>query len=381
MKCLKCGRDIDDNVKVCPYCDHKITDEEIELDLPSLKKEDDFKLERTRSISPIHDSELSLIDDIKEEIDKDSKYVDNGNGIDEIGEVNVGDDVGVSSNSINSVLETKDSLRTRKNILGFCAILTVIAAILMVVVVAGNKKEKSTKQEEVNYLEKYHQALNKYYETDDIDDIIIMIKNYRNDSEKIEEIQRKTRITCDSWLLTYTGEKLEKREDFEAVTKKYETFLYGLNNYAVATADDGKEIKALPDSDYLLLNNQLTKVYEDGMVFFDSLDLYNEKDYNKAYSTFGVISKDNTYYDKAVYYMGKIVDNVMDLLIKDVEKLEKGLDTMSDDEKLARYVSIEQVILEYDNVYVSINLTKNESYNRMLKTCREQIDIYSKKTS
>ena len=381
MKCLKCDRDIDDNLKVCPYCNHKITEEEVELDLPSLKKEDDFKLERTRSISPLHDSELSLVDDINEEINKDSKYQDNGNGIDEIGEVNVGDDVGVSSNSINSVLETKESINKRKSILGICAILTLVAALLMVLIISGNKKNQSTKREEVNYIEKYHQALNKYYETEDIDDIIIMIKNYRNDNEKIEEIQRKTRITCDSWLLTYTSEKLENRDEFEVVTKKYETFLYGLNNYAVATSDDGKEIKALPDSDYLSLSNQLTIIYEDGMVFFDSLDLYNEKDYNKAYSTFGMISKENTYYDKAIYYMGKIVDNVMDLLIKDVEKLEKGMDDLSDDEKLSRYVSIEQIILEYDNVYVSINLTKNDSYNRMLKTCRDQIDLYSKKTN
>ena len=93
MKCLKCGRDIEDNVDVCPYCDHKITNEEIELDLPSLKKEDVFDMERTRAISPIHDSELSLVDDINEEINKKTQFVDNGNGIDEIGEVNVGDDV------------------------------------------------------------------------------------------------------------------------------------------------------------------------------------------------------------------------------------------------------------------------------------------------
>ena len=130
-----------------------------------------------------------------------------------------------------------------------------------------------------------------------------------------------------------------------------------------------------------IIKDKLYTIYEDGMVFFDSLDLYNEKDYNKAYSTFGMISKENTYYDKAIYYMGKIVDNVMDLLIKDVEKLEKGMDDLSDDEKLSRYVSIEQIILEYDNVYVSINLTKNDSYNRMLKTCRDQIDLYSKKTN
>lgn len=381
MKCLKCGRDIEDNVDVCPYCDHKITNEEIELDLPSLKKEDVFDMERTRAISPIHDSELSLVDDINEEINKKTQFVDNGNGIDEIGEVNVGDDVGVSNNSINSVLESKDSLKTRKSILGVCALLTIVAAILMVVIVAGNKKEQSTKKEEVDYLEKYHQALNKYYETDDIDDVIILIKTYRNDNEKIEEIQRKTRITCDSWLLTYTSEKLDNREEFEEVTKKYETFLYGLNHYAVSNSDDDREIKALTDSDYLSLNNQLATIYEDGMVFFDSLDLFNAKDYNKAYSTFEMIDKENTYYDKAVYYMGRIVDNVMDLLIKDVEKLEKGLDDLSDDEKLSRYVSIEQIILEYDNVYVSINLTKNDSYNRMLKTCREQIDTYSKKTN
>lgn len=406
MRCPNCDKDISDNTSVCPYCNHVISDVEKELDLPALKEEEkedfpieeeenDFAWEKTRAISPIHDSELSLVDDITDVIENNEEKIriESAPIKDDIierhdeeteetsldkpfGEVNVGE-VNVTSNNVNSVLETKESIDKRRVILAVCVFVAMFAVIFTVLFASNTTKNENVKVSDVDYLEAYHIALSKYYETDDIDDVILLLQEHKNDSEKIEEMQKKTRITCDSLLLTYISEKIDSKEEFEDVTKKYEVFLYGLNNYAKAKVGNN-EIKALPDRDYMELTNQFNKIYNDGMIFFDSLDLYNKKDYNKAYSNFELIDNENTYYDNAVYYMSKIVDNILELMEKDIKKLENGVDELSIDDKIERYVQIEEVILGYDRAYVSVNLSKNSSYKKSLASCRELIDEYSR---
>ncbi len=387
MRCLHCGEELDDDISVCPYCDHEIDDEGEDLDFPTLE-EDDFSMEKTRAMSPIHDDELSLIDDINDEINKEEieEETEEEKEIQlpkrknkSIGEVNVGD-VSLTSNDVNSVLETHDSIKKRKIILIACVILTVFAVILTVAVISKDDKNESIKINGDDYLETYHQALDKYYETGDIDDVVIILQANKNDEERIENIQRKTRVACDSWLLTYIDEKIESKDEFEKVTKNYEEFLYGLNHYAIATVND-KTYKALPDSDYLELSNQFNSVYEDGLIFFDALELYNKKDYNKSYTNFELVDNKNVYYENAVYYKKKIVENVLSLLDKDLEKLEKGIDELSIDDKISRYVAMEEIIMKYSDAYISVNLSQDGTYRSRLDDCRKKIDEYSKMTT
>ncbi len=373
MRCLHCGKELDENEKVCPYCNHDITEETRQLDLPKFE-EDDFVMGKTRAMSPIHDSELSLADDINKEIEKEEPKEENTE--DTIEDVNVGD-VKLTNNDVNSVLGTKESIKKRKLILIVCIFLTVLAVVFTIIVVSKDDKNESVKINGEDYIETYNRALDKYYETGEIDDVVIVLQANKNDEERIDNIQKKTRITCDSWLLTYIGEKIENKNTFEELTKKYEDFLYGLNNYAVATVGD-KKYKALTDSDYLELTNQLSSVYEDGMIFFDALELYNKKDYNKAYTNFELVDNSNVYYDSAVYYKGQVIDNILKLLGNDIKKLEKGIEDLSVDEKISRYVAMEEIILKYNDAYVNVNLTKNETYNTLLTDCRNKIDEYSK---
>lgn len=378
MRCLHCGKELDEKEIVCPYCNHDITEETRQLNLPKYE-EDDFVMGKTRAMSPIHDSELSLIDDINKEIENSTKVEekkDEENIESNVRNVDVGE-VSLINNDVNSVLRTKESLKKRKIILIVCILLTVLAVILTVLVVAKNDKTESVKINGEDYIETYNRALDKYYETGEIDDVVIVLQANKNDEERIDNIQRKTRITCDSWLLTYIEEKIEDKDTFEELTKNYEDFLYGLNNYAIATVGE-KKYKALTDSDYLELTNQLSSVYEDGMIFFDALELYNKKDYNKAYTNFELVDSSNVYFDSAVYYKGQVVDNILKLLGNDIKKLEKGIDDLSIDEKISRYVAIEEIILKYNDAYVNVDLDKNDTYNTLLTDCRNKIDEYSK---
>jgi len=355
MRCLNCGERIPDNVDVCPYCEHKLTEAELDLDLPELKSEEE--LEKTRAISKVEED--SLIDDIKKEIEKE-----------DVGDSEVSDET-------TTVLSTKESYKTRKAILGFCVLLTMALIIVSTIIISVQRKKNSDIVAE-NYMVSYEKALKTYYETNDIDDVIVLLQRHKNDEKVLKEFQEKTRVTCDSWILLYVGEKVDNLKDFEDITKKYEDFLYGLNKYAIVRVGD-VEIKALTDSDYTELSNQLGNIYDDSVVFFDALKVYDTKDYNKAYYMFERIGSTNTYYDKAQYYLTKIEDNVIKLLKDDIEKIEKGISGLTIEEQVKRYGQIEQIIIGYNDVYLGLNLKLNKDYNNLLKEYQDKLKEASSK--
>ena len=351
MRCLNCGKEITNDAKKCPFCKHNISDEELELDLPELKSEEE--LEKTRAITK--DEDDSLLDDIKREIEKEDS------------------DPGESdpSEETTSILNTKESYKTRKAILGFCVLLTMSLIIVTTIILSVQRKKNSDIVAE-NYMIAYEKALKTYYDTNDIDDVIVLLQKNKDNKKVLEEYQEKTRVTCDSWILLYVSEKVDSLKEFEDITKRYEDFLYGLNHYAVVKVDN-IEIKALTDTDYVELSRQLGNIYDDSIVFFDALKVYESKDYNKAYYMFEMISSTNTYYDKAQYYLSKIEDNVIALLKNDIEKLEKGISGLSKEEQIKRYGQIEQIIIGYNDVYLGLNLKMNKEYNNLTKEYNEKL--------
>ena len=66
---------------------------------------------------------------------------------------------------------------------------------------------------------------------------------------------------------------------------------------------------------------------------------------------------------------------------KDLEKLEKGIDELSIDDKISRYVAMEEIIMKYSDAYISVNLSQDGTYRSRLDDCREKIDEYSKMTT
>ena len=62
---------------------------------------------------------------------------------------------------------------------------------------------------------------------------------------------------------------------------------------------------------------------------------------------------------------------------KDIVKISKDLDSMSDDGKLNKYIQIEELILKYDNIYTNLNLKSNKDYNSLLNEYRDKIEDLS----
>ncbi len=430
MICRNCGVRLSGYSDKCPFCGNKLNtieedknlkQESDELELPILKKnedvelnandvylsnndseaeieekkeeteeieeendssnEDDLFLEKTRSISLVEDneevSELSLIDDINRQIDdmnEESNLLENKE------EENVisSQETKASDDAINE-LSTKSSFKFRRNILLVTgALCLLIALILFAFIYFKHSKEEAIS--EANYIENLNEALQKYYDTEEIDDVIYVLEDIKKDDDKIKEVQNRTRTVCDSWVLLYLNEEILDKEKFGEASNKYKRLIDGLHNDAMIRHNDIR-IKALTDTDYEELSKQISDIYSDSSMFLEALNYYSNKDYNRAFYDFDRIDEKNFYYEKAVHYKNKIVDDIISLLKADIKKMENVVGELTDEEKLQEYLHIEEIILEYNNVYVSVNLSSDSTYQELLGTYTSYVALYTEKVS
>lgn len=432
MKCLKCGLELRKGKNKCLVCgyDNKLEDAS-ELELPILKEEvveitdtdanlsdNDFTIElkdlpedetfdkfvgldeemegnelllkenyedddtkdvsvdlgKTISISSLEENknkeeDLSLIDDINKQIDEINEEAS-------VEQTTLDDDTQVN-NSIEEDLSSKDSFNKRKKILAITGTCCLLLAVIIVVFLIFNNSSKKMGVSS-NYMDSFVKALQVYYDTRDIDDVIYVLDEIKKEPEKVKKVQERTRTICDSWVLLYLGEEANSKEKFDEISIKYKDLFNGLHSYALVKYDDNY-IKALNDADYEELISQIDDIYSDSTTFFDALSYYNENDYNKAYYIFEKIEKENSYYDKAISFKSTIIGDVLSLLNKDIKKVESGIEDLNDSEKLDVYTQIESIILEYNNVYTSINLSSDEDYQQLLSLYTSKVSTYTDK--
>ncbi len=361
--------------------DDKDFDDNIDIDEPAI--DNSISLEKTRSISMLEYSQelndFSLIDDINKQIEsvneEAEEATDDRKEIEIVEEENLPEDEKENGED----LTTDASLKKRKKIL----ILTgIFSLILVLMIFVGLYVYSKTDKKNIgdNYVDEMSKALDSYYNGGDIDDVIYVLEDVKKDPDKIKEVQAKTRTICDSWVLLYFDEKINNRAEFDEISVKYKDLLNGLHSYAIVK-NNNIRIKALTDTDYDELLKQVDDIYSDSTIFFDALAYYNEKDYNRAYYDFDKIEDDNKYYEKAISYKSMIISNILDLMKNDIKKIEAGMDDLTDNEKLQKYAHIESIIFEYNNVYVSVNLSDDNTYQELLSTYTSKVSEYTDKVS
>ena len=434
MKCLECGKDIEEGMSKCPNCGRILSDD-FELDLPVLKEEKDEveneeqDLEKTRSIFALNETqELNLLDDINKYIDKtneeakkekeqneekvsdteeveEKEIKDSEEEEDKVEEEKVEEEsedekeVTLSdeeepedkdsedstemkeksskaveiqkSDEPSFILKTKQSIKDRKQVLTVMTICfgIVILGMLLSIYFIRDKNPNSTNG---TYIVNMETALNEYFNNYNIDKVVFVLEDVKKDEEKVKDVQRITKITCDGWMEELINRDIATPEEYDEITDKYRRIINGLHEDAIVKYDN-EYVKALGDIDYEDLIKQVDDITNDGSGFFDALTMYNVKDYNKAYYLFQKITEDNAYYDRAQEYLDRIVSNVVDILKTDIRKVELGIDSLSEDEKLKKYIQIEEIILAYRNTYMTLELEKKDKYMEVLNDYREKI--------
>lgn len=393
MKCLKCNKTFKDTLNKCPFCQTKVELEHasnddfkehidliekmedqlsktIELKPTKRKKRDnkEVNLDKTIAINldVLNENSLSLMDEINKQIDSMNEETKDRD------KLNFNDTSQVTEEELASL----ESFKKRRKVLVITSIasLTLIGIMILLLVITGNI-ESNPKHSELDYNQVLRNSLNTYYETSEIDDLIYVMEDVKDDEEKLLELQSTVKNTCYGWVIRYKEEDATSTEDFENITYKYKELIEGLYRYALVKNDD-QYIRALTEIDHDEIMLQFDTIYTDSLVFYEGLDLYNEKDYNRAYYMFTKIEEDNTYYDKSITYVNKIYESILEILNKDIAKIASDIDTLSDEEKLNTYIMIEETILEYNNVY-NVNLSEYSEYQEILSEYTSKVSHYT----
>lgn len=393
MKCLKCNKTFKDTLNKCPFCHTKVELEHasnddfkehidliekmedqlsktIELKPTKRKKRDnkDVSLDKTIALNLdiLNENSLSLMDEINKQIDSMNEEAKDRD------KLNFND----ISQTTEEELASLESFKKRRKVLIITSIasLTLIGIMILLLIITGNI-ESNPKQSELDYNQVLKNSLNTYYETSEIDDLIYVMEEVKDDEEKLSELQSTVKNTCYGWVIRYKEEDATGTKDFEDITYKYKELIEGLYRYALVKNDD-QYIRALTEIDHDEIMLQFDTIYTDSLVFYEGLDLYNDKDYNRAYYMFTKIEEDNTYYDKSITYVNKIYESIIEILNKDIAKISSGIDSLSDEEKLNTYILIEETILEYNNVY-NVNLSEYSEYQEILSDYTSKVSHYT----
>ena len=388
MKCLKCKKTFKDTLDKCPFCHTKVNSSSsiefkdnieliekmeqelsktIELKTTKRKIRDnrEVSLDETIAINVLNDNNFSLLDEINKQIDDINQEAQ--------AELKKEED---NNFDPEQELASIESFKKRRKVLVITGIasLALIACTIVLFIISGNIKS-TPNNVSLNYDQMLNNALNTYYETSEIDDLISLMNDIKKDEEKVNKLQIEVKNTCYSWVNNYQEEDAHSAEEFEKLTYEYKELIDGIFRYALIKKDD-YYIRALSEEDYDEIIKQFDKIQDDSSAFYEALDLFNTKDYNKAYYMFGKITVDNTYYDKSIEYINKIYENIIELMNKDITKIEKDIDTLSDEEKLNIYILIEETILEYNNVY-NVNLSEYDKYQEILTKYTNMVSQYT----
>ena len=392
MRCLKCKKTFKKNLDKCPFCNTKVEldvssnddfKEHIELlekmektlsdtkefKITKNKKRDDgeVSLDETVAINVLNDNNTSLLDEINKQIDTiNSEALEEQNKVDE----------NIKSMLVEEELASLESFKKRRKVLVVTGIasLSLIALMIVLFIISSTLTANKTSST-IDYEKMVINSLDTYYQTSEIDDLIYVMENGKNSEHKLAYLQTTVKNTCYDWVDSYSEEEANSSKEYEDITYKYRELIDGLYRYALVKKDD-QYIRALSEIDYDEIILEFENIYNNSLEFYDGLDLFNAKDYNKAYYMFGKIDKENSYYDKSVTYIDKIYENIIILLNKDISKIENDIDTLSDSEKLSVYILIEETILEYDNVY-DVNLSENLEYQSLLSKYSSKVSEYT----
>ena len=356
MKCLKCGMEVKENNTICPFCGSSIENvkaitETTSVELPVLKAKvkkdttsekdtdmlnslaqkfdkDDVSLEKTRTIKPVEDKEeFSLLNDINKQIETVNEEAKAETVTQEV--KSTGEEEKKEEESLS--LDTKTSVNKRTKVLlatvGIVLVLA-IAIAFTISAMAGSRKAQTSDIEE-----KLDQALQVYYDSGKTEEITDMLDEYKSNETIIETIHDKIKDKSLEWLDTYFETEYVSQAEFNSQTTRYKDLYRGLFEYAIIK-DGSSYIRALDSGDYDELTKRIDDNYVDSRIFYEAIDLYNNKDYNKAYYALNQVSNNSAIYTKTRIYVDRINSNVLGLLKADIAKIEQDTTNLSDSDIL-----------------------------------------------
>ena len=274
-------------------------------------------------------------------------------------------------------LTTNESVSKRKNslVVAFgCTILAIIIAFLGISYFYNNDSQLFGNTEgKEDYLFNIDNVLNDYYETLDEASLTGILEKIKDDDDEVVKLQDIIVKKMDVWVDNFKNSDLTTKDSFEKMYSANKKLLNNLYNVSITNSDD-IDVKLINLSNYKNYIDKIQKIYDDGTPYYEALDYYNEKSYNEAYQMLSYVEEGNVFYDKSRFCMDKIVKDIISLLNNDITKIKEGIDSLSESEKIDKYITIEEIIVTYNLLYDKVKLSDNDVYKSLLEEYRKLIN-------
>lgn len=220
---------------------------------------------------------------------------------------------------------------------------------------------------EGDFNKKVEDELNNYFSDGDTTGLSTILSSSYSDTTKVEDIHNTTNTVVESWINTLLTKDYDNYEAFTSAVNNTRSKLDGLYNIKYT------DVGYLEEDKYEEYSTKLNNIDEDSNDYYVALELYNKKDYNKAYQALEAISSSNSFYDSSQKHMNDIVTSILDLLKSDIKKISTNLDFVNDSEKQGIYKQIKSIIEKYAIAYPYVKLNNNEEYNELYKKYNDLI--------
>ena len=412
MKCPKCDTEIFDDMNKCPNCGASISfDDDFNIDLPSMKKDvvedvysdqisfkdeeptSEYSLdftadeeevqpaattEEVNSVIDDYDDKIAAVDKEIEKVQSTSELEDTFNFHPEDLDIEE-DDKEVSSPTVNDLLEyepdlpeetetpEEETVRTKKNYLLICGAIAILIIALSILGINTYRKSSISKYDVKSELSK---SLDRYYNTNGeaYDSLTKVLENVYKEQSKLDSAREETYQRVDSWIKEYINVDAPTAAEFSNTTIKYKTLVDNLYNKV-----EVNKVKLLEDDKYKEYSDKIDAISQDSKIYYRALDAFNKSDYNEAYALFDKIEETNNYYEKAKVYKTKIVNTVLSFIKKEAIRFDESTEGKTNEEKIATYKQLVDVIQKYDKTYNNLKLSSNETYQEYLTTYRSRI--------
>ena len=347
MICSNCGKKITGkNVERCPFCDEELVDLDKTIAINSLRKKE------------------TLENEIENVIEKNNNKKD---------EVIVVDGSIIQESSILDDITSDDSVKQRKRTLVISlgiavCIMAIIGGIILLI--------PDSKENTYNYLSELEKGMKEVYNGNDSGKLKSVLEYVADDEKMLEEVQTQSNNIATKWVEEYKDKELDNSGSFKEAEEKYLSIINKIYELNVNNKDNDI-IRLFKANDYNNLAKSIEKIYIDGKTYYEAIEYYHAKDYNNAYYLFGRVEVENTYYQKARLNQDKIVSDIMDILVRDIKKIELEMEGLPDSEILLKYRHIVNIIEGYESVYENVELPKKQAYKNVLEEYKGKVDYYT----
>ena len=371
MKCPNCLNDIDRNLSECPYCGNinletfempVLKEEEInnyknkkeekkEIDInTNLNSEqeetntnkEDFVLESDTEVKPLESPEATAEFDFTKEQETINPFSEEEENkeTEEIGKVIIKDE--------QEDAEFAMKLPFRKKLISI--VLFIVAVILIVSLVYfmindPNAGKSDFDPNEVNNI------ITDYSNDNDNSKLDKILENINSeDTEK--DVQTKTKEIMLKRINDELNKEYDNTTEFNKTVEQLKTTLSTIYNYRLKN----KNYSLLNEDDYNELVNNIENMRISNARYFNGLELYESKEYDKAYKELSRISSANTYYNKSQKIKKSIITEILEVIKKDIEKVS-GTE-LTEEKK----TEIRELFKTYSELYPNVPLNTDEAY-------------------